>query len=422
MAQYDVIILGAGAAGLFCAAAAGARGRRVLVLEKANKVGKKILMSGGGRCNFTNYSVEARNFISGNPHFCKSALSRYTQWDFIAMVERYGIAYEERKHGQLFCRDSAADILAMLLQECEKFGVTVAARCDIRSATSIADAAELNIGDTGARSPEPIVERYQVEVEDMSSSARTLQRLRCQSLVIATGALSIPTLGGSGLGYTIAAQFSLPLTARRAGLVPFMFSDAMKPICERLSGIAVEVAVGCNGQSFTENMLFTHRGISGPVILQISNYWYPGDTLSVNLLPDMDSSQWLLDSKRSQGNNLLRTLLQQKLPKALVAELQTLWWPGDADRKLADYSDLRLLELAGLISHWKLKPSATEGYRTAEVTLGGVDTVAISSRTMEAKAQKGLYFIGEVLDVSGHLGGYNFQWAWSSGYSAAQFV
>jgi predicted flavoprotein YhiN len=422
LAQYDVIILGAGAAGLFCAAVAGARGRRVLVLEKANKVGKKILMSGGGRCNFTNYFVEARNFISGNPHFCKSALSRYTQWDFIAMVERHGIDYEERKHGQLFCMNSAADILAMLLQECKVVGVEIATRCDIRSVTAINVATQPDMSDTVPGSPAAMLDRYQIDIEDMSSSARTRRRLDCQSLVVATGALSIPTLGGSGLGYDIAAQFSLPLTARRAGLVPFMFSDAMKPICERLAGVAVEVAVGCNGQSFTENLLFTHRGISGPVILQVSNYWYPGDTISVNLVPDLDIGQWLVDSKRSQGNSMLRTLLQQKLPKALVAELQSLWWPGDADRKLADYSDMRLLELAALISHWNLKPSATEGYRTAEVTLGGVDTSAISSKSMEAVAQKGLYFIGEVLDVSGHLGGYNFQWAWSSGYSAAQFV
>lgn len=422
MANYDVIVLGAGAAGLFCAAVAGARGRRVLVLEKANKAGKKILMSGGGRCNFTNHFVEAENFISGNPHFCKSALSRYTQWDFIAMVERHGIEFEERKHGQLFCKNSASDILNMLLQECERAGVTIATRCDISAIESIASAMTRNAADAGDALPDTPVARYQVDFDQGPEGARSQRHLYCQSLVVATGALSIPTLGGSGLGYDIAAQFSVPLTARRAGLVPFMFSDAMKQICERLSGIAVEVAVSCNGQSFTENLLFTHRGISGPVILQISNYWYPGDTISVNLLPGLDSSRWLLDSKRSKGNGLLRTLLQQKLPKALVAELQTLWWPLDADRKLADYSDSRLLELAGLISRWELKPSATEGYRTAEVTLGGVDTTAISSRTMEAIAQKGLYFIGEVLDVSGHLGGYNFQWAWSSGYSAAQFV
>jgi len=422
LANYDVIILGAGAAGLLCAAVAGARGRRVLVLEKANKVGKKILMSGGGRCNFTNYVVEAENFVSGNPHFCKSALSRYTQWDFIGMVERHGIEYEERKHGQLFCRNSASDILNMLLQECDTAGVTIATRCDISAVKFVADKMTRIAADAHDALPDAPVGRYRVEFDQGPEGARSKQYLYCQSLVVATGALSIPTLGGSGLGYDIAAQFSLPLTARRAGLVPFMFSDGMKQICERLSGIAVEATVRCNDQSFTENLLFTHRGVSGPVILQISNYWYPGDTILVNLLPGLDCSRWLLESKRSKGNGLLRTLLQQKLPKALVAELQNIWWPGDADRRLADYTDSRLLELATHISHWDLKPSATEGYRTAEVTLGGVDTTAINSRTMEAITQKGLYFVGEVLDVSGHLGGYNFQWAWSSAYSAAQVV
>ncbi len=418
--QYDVIVLGAGAAGLFCAAVAGARGRRVLLLEKANKVGKKILMSGGGRCNFTNYFVEPHNFISANPHFSKAALSRYTQWDFIALVERYGIPYEERKHGQLFCKGSAADILAMLVAECDKVGVTIATRCEVRGVQAI----------TAAAAKPQHHDRYMLECTESKASSKAdnkadskaSRNVACQSLVIATGALSIPTLGGSGLGYGIADQFALPLTARRAGLVPFMFSDAMKALCERLSGIALEVEVSCNGHTFTENLLFTHRGISGPVILQISNYWYPGDAVAVNLLPALDCDDWLLQSKRAQGSILLRTLLQQKLPKALVAELQALWWSQDAERKLADYSDQRLRELAGTLSQWRLKPSATEGYRTAEVTLGGVDTAVISSKTMEATAQPGLYFIGEVLDVSGHLGGYNFQWAWSSAFSAGQVV
>ena len=419
--HYDVIVLGAGAAGLFCAAQAGARGRRVLVLEKANKVGKKILMSGGGRCNFTNYFVTADNFICANPHFSKSALSRYTQWDFIALVERYGIAYEERKHGQLFCKNSAAEILAMLLEECKRGGVTVATRCDVRAVAScLPRAVATNPGASIAGNA--ACERFVVEYAQGDAGDAAPCRATCESLVIATGALSIPTLGGSGMGYEIAAQFSLPLTARRAGLVPFMFSDAMKALCERLSGIAVEAEVSCNGQSFTENLLFTHRGISGPVVLQISNYWQPGDTIAVNLLPMLDGAQWLLDAKRAQGGSLLRTLLHQRLPKALVAELQALWWPHDAERKLADFSDLRLRELAHLLSAWQLKPSGTEGYRTAEVTLGGVDTAAISSKTMEASACKGLYFIGEVLDVSGHLGGYNFQWAWSSAFSAGQVV
>ena len=404
--HYDVVILGGGAAGLFCAAIAGARGRRVLVLEKANKVGKKILMSGGGRCNFTNRVVEPENFVSGNPHFCKSALSRYTQWDFIALVERYGIEYEERAHGQLFCQNSAQDILTMLLQECDKAGVKISSRCGLSAIEAESDSTN----------------RFSVRFDQGRDREKATRSVACQSLVVATGALSIPTLGGSGIGYDIAEQFSLALTERSAGLVPLMFSDATKSLCERLAGVALEVEVCCNDQSFTENILFTHRGVSGPVILQISNYWYPGNTVSVNLLPSLDISQWLLQSKRDQGHSLLRSLLAQKLPKALVAELQTLWWSNDAERKLADYSDRRLTELAALLGSWILKPSGTEGYRTAEVTLGGVDTVGMSSRTMEAGGHDGLFFIGEVLDVSGHLGGYNFQWAWSSGFCAGQYV
>jgi predicted flavoprotein YhiN len=421
-AQYDVVILGGGAAGLFCAFVAGTRGRRVLVLESANKVGKKILMSGGGRCNFTNLFVSAENFISANPHFCKSALSRYTQWDFIAMLERHGIPYEERKHGQLFCLESSKDILAMLLLECEKAGVMIETRCEVHTIVPV----------QGAPAPDPATvdnvpidstgARFSVEFFQRESGGKTSRRVQCQSLVVATGALSIPTLGGSGFGYDIATQFSLPMIERRAGLVPFMFSDAMKPLCERLAGVSLQAEVACDGQSFCENLLFTHRGISGPVILQISSYWCPGDTVTVNFLPAIDSREWLLEGKREQGQLLLRTLLQQELPKALVAELQSPWWPQEAEHRVADFSDRRLLELADLLCGWPLKPSATEGYRTAEVTLGGVDTAGISSRTMEARNHEGLYFIGEVLDVTGHLGGYNFQWAWSSGFSAGQCV
>jgi len=432
--KYDVIILGAGAAGLLCAATAALRGRRVLVLEKANKVGKKILMSGGGRCNFTNIMVESDNYISGNPHFSKSALNRYTQWDFIALVERYSIEYEERKHGQLFCKHSAKDILAMLLDECERAGVEIKTSCEPGNIEALLPSNGLS--STGLSSTETdgdshdggqqLEGRYQLDVmqsrQRKSAGSDEAYGLACQSLVVATGALSIPTLGGSGLGYDIARQFALPLTERRAGLVPFMFSDGLEPICERLSGIALEVEVSCNGHAFSERLLFTHRGISGPVILQISNYWYPGDEITIDLLPDIDAGQILVGAKHRQGKSSLKSLLNKELPKALVNELQMLWWPEYSDTPLAQFSDKQLLLIGEKLNGWHLKPSATEGYRTAEVTLGGVGTDAISSKTMEAKQQPGLYFIGEVLDVSGHLGGFNFQWAWSSAYSAGLVV
>mgnify|MGYP000492357679 CR=1 FL=1 len=398
--KFDVVVLGAGAAGLMCALTAGQRGRSVLVLEKANKAGKKILMSGGGRCNFTNYVIEPANYLSENPHFCISALKRYTQWDFIALVERYAIAYEERKHGQLFCLDSAKDILDMLLAECAEAGVRIETHCN-----NLEVPTEIN----GARTLH--YERH-----------GQLEAVVCDSLVVATGALSIPTLGGSDLGYVLAQNLGIPLIPRRAGLVPFMFSDATKALCERLSGLALDVEVSCAGQSFRENMLFTHRGISGPSILQISNYWHPGDRLTINLLPDLDVMTWLQAKKLSDGRSLLRTQLAQVLPKSLVAELQSLWWQEAADKPLAEISDETLGGIANKLAVWSLKPSATEGYRTAEVTLGGVDTNAISSKTFEAKAVPGLYFVGEVLDVTGHLGGFNFQWAWSSGYCAGSYV
>ncbi len=416
--QYDVIVLGAGASGLMCAFIAAQRGLRVLVLEKANKVGKKILMSGGGRCNFTNYSVEAENFISGNPHFCKAALKRYTQWDFIAMVERHGIDYEERKHGQLFCKDSAKDILNMLLNECEQAGVEIRTRCDIQKVTRIESSEEENSSGSDE------LPRYRIismENENKNENPKRVTMLT-RALVVATGALSIPTLGGSGLGYELAQRFDLPLVERRAGLVPFTFSDHLKPICERLSGIALEVEVSCNQQSFTENMLFTHRGLSGPAMLQISNYWAPGDALQINLLPAIDLTQHLLQAKRDSGKSLLKTILGGLLAKSLVAELQMLLWPDSAEWPLAQFSDKQLTAIASELQNWRVKPSGTEGYRTAEVTLGGVDTSSISSKTMEVKHMPGLYFIGEVLDVTGHLGGFNFQWAWSSGYSAGMAV
>lgn len=400
--RADVIILGAGASGLFCAFTAAQRGRKVLVLERANKVGKKILMSGGGRCNFTNQFVEADNFISANRHFCKAALKRFSQWDFIAMVERYGIAYEERKHSQLFCLHSAKDILNMLLDECAEAGVDIRTHCDVHTVQT------LNGGQ----------DRYALGL----TSAQGEEQLHCESLVVATGGLSIPTLGGSGMGYTLAQQFSLAVTPRDAALVPFMFSDQLKGLCERLSGLALEVEVTCNDRTFREALLFTHRGMSGPSMLQISNYWQPGDSLTINLLPDDNAGRWLLAAKQQQPRSLLRSALTQKLSKGLVAELQTLWWSPHSDTPLAEFSDKTLLGIGERLNHWRVKPAGTEGYRTAEVTRGGVDTDGISSKTMEAKQQPGLYFIGEVLDVTGWLGGFNFQWAWSSGYSAGLAV
>jgi predicted Rossmann fold flavoprotein len=411
--KYDVIVLGAGASGLMCAFTAARKGRRVLVLEKSNKIGKKILMSGGGRCNFTNNFVEAENFISSNPHFCKSALTRYSQWDFIAMVERYGIAYEERKHGQLFCKDSAKDILNMLQDECEQAGVDIKTHCAVSNIEDL----ELK-GHSGKHQQDDQRGRYKVTFQQGHSELK----LECYSLVVATGALSIPTLGGSAQGYEIANQFDMPLIKRQAGLVPFMFSDQLKPVCERLSGLALEVEVSCKNQAFTENMLFTHRGISGPSILQISNYWAPGDEIQINLLPEINVSQWLVTEKKQSGKALLKNHLTQMLAKSLVNELQILWWPEAADRPLAEFSDKQLVAIGETINKWRMKPSATEGYRTAEVTLGGVDTASISSKTMEAKKQPGFYFVGEVVDVTGHLGGYNFQWAWSSGHSAGLFT
>ena len=406
---YDVVVIGGGAAGLMCALTAGQRGKRVLVLERANRIGKKILMSGGGRCNFTNRSVEPANFICNNPHFCKSALSRYTQWDFIALVERHGIEYEERKHAQLFCLHSARDILDMLVRECDAAAVEIRTRCDVDSVSATPGDRD---GDGSAGPDTP--SRYQVEL----SQAGEHKLIACRSLVIASGALSIPTLGGSGQGYDIARQFGLELTPRRAGLVPFMFSDATRTLCERLAGVSLEVAASCNGLSFTENLLFTHRGISGPVILQISSYWHPGDPVSINLLPGQDAAAWLIAGKQEQGKVRLTTLLQKRLPRGLVAELQALWWPGMGETPLGGFSDRQLGLIGAQLNDWQLKPSATEGYRTAEVTLGGVDTDGISSKTMEARQHPGLFFVGEVMDVSGHLGGFNFQWAWSSGYSA----
>ena len=395
-ATWDTVILGAGAAGLMCAITAAQRGRNVLVLERSNKIGKKILMSGGGRCNFTNLHVSPGRFLSANPHFSKSALSRYTQWDFIEMVERHGIEYFEKEtvnglSGQLFCRQSSKQIVAMLLAECGKAGVEIRKNCETSSVKH--------------------KEGFHLSGNQGGFSAETL--------VVACGGLSIPSLGGSGLGYQLAGQFDLRLLPTSAGLVPFIFSDAMKELFVRLSGVSCEVVISNKQASFREDLLFTHRGLSGPAVLQLSSYWKPGETVAVDLLPGMSATTLLLDWKREHPHSLLRTQLATVLPGKLVQEFESLHWSQGRGRPLADWPDRQLEHIANQLQSWELKPAATEGYRTAEVTLGGVDTRDLSSKTMESNIP-GLFFIGEVIDVTGHLGGFNFQWAWSSGHAAGR--
>ena len=396
MNNYDVIVIGGGAAGLFCALTAGQRGRSVLVLDSSNKVGKKILMSGGGGCNFTNLDITAENYLSYNPHFCISALNRYNQWQFIDLVEHHQIPYHEKSHGELFCDNSSKDILKMLLDEC------AAAQVVIRTKAIVSQI-------------EPIEEGgFNLSVAG--------QKICCQSLVVASGGLSIPTLGASGFGYDIAEQFGLNVLPRSAGLVPFTFSDWVKDISETNSGLSLDVEMLVNGMSFRENLLFTHRGISGPAALQLSSYWKPGQFISINLLPDQDAQALLLGYKQSHPKSLLRNLIGPLLSKGFTQSLQARYWPQYAETPAAEIPNTVLVSLAGHLSNWQLKPSGTEGYRTAEVTLCGVDTDHVSSKTMECKSQSGLYFVGEVLDVTGHLGGYNFQWAWASGYAAGCYV
>ncbi|POU26618.1 aminoacetone oxidase family FAD-binding enzyme [Acinetobacter sp. ACNIH3] len=395
--QYDVLVIGAGASGLMTAYMAAQRGRRVVVVEKANKVGKKILMSGGGKCNFTNLYVEPENFISHNPHFVISALTRYTNWDFIGMVCEYGIEYEERKHGQLFTLNGAKEILAMLLSECDKTGlVDIKTSCEVKAVNAVDD------------------QGFQV--------ATSLGYFEVESVVVASGGLSIPTLGGSGIGYEIAKQFGHSIYPTRAGLVPFTFSDNFKEVTTRLSGNAVEATLSNELNSFTEALLFTHRGLSGPSSLQLSNYWDVGQSFKVDFLPSVDLFDFFKSRKQSQPKVLLRTLLTEHLPKSVVLELQNLIWTEVTETSIGNISDDKLEQIAKRLHSFEVKPSGTEGYRTAEVTLGGVDTTEVSSKTMESKKQKGLFFVGEILDVTGHLGGFNFQWAWSSAHAASEYV
>lgn len=416
--HYDVIIVGAGASGLYCALTAGRRGRRVLVIDHANKAGKKILMSGGGRCNFTNYFVEPEHFIGANPHFCKSALSRYPSWEFIGMVEAHQIPYHEREHGQLFCDDSAQDILTMLLDECTAVGVQIKLNTQIN---------HVQTTDHDKAKRFELITSKKLGKKDVASENQSTQtRYRCESLVVATGGLSIPTMGASGIGYELAQQFGHTLIPTDASLVPFTFTDKTGELIRNLAGISLPVIASNERISFKLPVLFTHRGLSGPAMLQLSNYWHSGETISINLLPDVDVTDILLTRKKSHPRQLIRTVLAENtdnaLPKKLLAALQTQLWDDIKDTELANIKDEQLSELGATLNGWQLKPSGTEGYRTAEVTRGGVKTDEVSSKTMQSNLQKGLYFIGEVLDVTGWLGGYNFQWAWASGFVSGEVV
>jgi predicted Rossmann fold flavoprotein len=387
---FDVIILGAGAAGLMCAAVAGQRGRSVLLLEQARHPGEKIRISGGGRCNFTNLHTSPANFLSANPRFCHSALSGYTQRDFIALVERYGIAYHEKTRGQLFCDGSSQQIIDMLLQECRN------AHAQLRTGVRVSAV-------TGAETGYAVV-------SDQGE-------FRAKSLVVATGGPSIPKMGSSGFGYKIAEQFGLAIVPPRPALVPLTFDPALLAQFKGLSGVSVDAVVSCGKTRFDEALLFTHRGLSGPAILQISSYWRQGEDIVVDMAPGVDVLAELKRSRRDHARQEPVTALSGLLPKRLaviVAEAAA------GPERLADCSDKLLIQATAAVKQWRVRPNGTEGYRTAEVTLGGVDTTALSSKTFEAKSVPGLYFIGEVVDVTGHLGGFNFQWAWSSGVAVGR--
>jgi len=385
---FDALVIGGGAAGLMCALTAGQRGKRVLLVEHANRVGKKILMSGGGRCNFTNTGATPANFLSANPHYCKSALARYTPADFIAMVERHGIQYHEKELGQLFCDESSKLIVKMLLDECAAAGVRVETSCSIERVTH---------GDAG----------FHVHTTRGASTA--------PALVVASGGLSIPSMGASGFGYELARQFGHAVLPTRAGLVPLTLSGKHQERLQDLSGVAFPVEATCNGKSFHNDMLITHRGISGPAILQISSYWQPGADLRLDLLPGIDAHATLQALRQDRPAAELKTVLGELLPKRFAQRLCEAWLPN---RPMKQFNAPELKQIATQLQAWPLTASGTEGYRTAEVTLGGVDTDELSSTTMQSRRVPGLYFIGEVVDVTGWLGGYNFQWAWASGHAA----
>jgi predicted Rossmann fold flavoprotein len=387
--NVDVIVIGAGAAGLMCAIEAGKRGRSVLVLERNKDIAEKIRISGGGRCNFTNIIAEHDSYLSQNEHFCKSALARFTPQDFIALVSKHGIAYHEKKLGQLFCDDRSREIIEMLLEECKDAGVSIRTAIHVKRIRK--------------------EESFVVETESDS--------LYSSSLVIATGGLSIPKIGATAFGYEIAKQFGVHVIPCKPGLVPFVFSEKDRDLFSSLAGVSIDAAVSCNKTHFRENILFTHKGLSGPAILQISSYWNPGDVVTIDLLPEVDILGSLMRNR--QEKILVGSLLVQYLPKRFVQK----WCEvNDLTQPLNTLSNKKIESIAHQLHQWQIIPAGTEGYEKAEVTVGGVDTNELSSKTMEAKNVPGLYFIGEVVDVTGWLGGYNFQWAWASGYVAGQFV
>ncbi|WP_419909731.1 NAD(P)/FAD-dependent oxidoreductase [Hoeflea sp.] len=390
MRRVDVLIFGAGAAGMMCAIEAGRRGRSVLIVDHAKAPGEKIRISGGGRCNFTNLHTSPVNFISANPHFCKSAFSRYTQHDFIALIEHHGIAYHEKTLGQLFCDGTSRQVIDMLTAEMQAAGVVLSVGTGIEGVDAGADGFSVRL------SSGPVI---------------------AASLVVATGGKSIPKMGATGLGYRIASQFGIPVTETRPALVPLTFDNALRERLKPLSGVSADALVSCNGTSFEEALLFTHRGISGPSILQISSYWREGETVALSLLPGTDILACLREARAANGRQSVHNALSAHLPKRLA---QVVCDNAAVNGNLADQADLELGRLARAAQDWRIKPTGSEGYRTAEVTLGGVDTAALDSRTMETRTVPGLFFIGEVVDVTGWLGGYNFQWAWSSGWAAGQ--
>lgn len=393
--NFDTVILGAGAAGMMCAIHAAARGGRVLVIDHAKSPGEKIRISGGGRCNFTNLGSSPRNFLSQNPHFAKSALGRYTQHDFITLVEKHGIAYHEKTLGQLFCDHSAKDIIAMLLDEMAQVG------CEITLKTSLGTVERTDAGFS------------------LVLAGDGAGKVRCRHFVVACGGKSIPKMGATGLGYQIAERFGLAVTETRPALVPLTFGEDILEGFREIAGVAVDARVSCGKAAFEEALLFTHRGLSGPSILQISSYWREKQPIRIALPPDVDLSSALLAAKRENGRRSIANALGEILPKRLASYLaQTHGWSGT----LGEASDRKLLSIAQALHGWELYPVGSEGYRTAEVTLGGVDTACLNSRTMEAKGVDGLYFIGEVVDVTGWLGGYNFQWAWSSGWATGTAI